>query len=234
METLLKDVIARTHDTLAERLGAARTAMPDRSQSRRGCAPVDYFLSETSKHLHAVDEVLLPAARRCHDGRQLVKEAIRSQKSLEVVLFHVKSHEYGSVWERNIDWTTMWAEVDRALADQRRHEETVGGELDDLLGETERARAVERLSRRTEEEPSRPHPHLPHTGLFGGTSRRVTRVTDAWWDMAEGRFTIRPAVTHKRPGLMWQYLLASPRFETDEADGIEESATPGGVPPERR
>lgn len=216
METLLEDVIAHTHDTLAERLDAARRAMPDGTGSRRCCPPIDYFLSETSRHLHVVDEVLLPAGRRCDDGAHLVKEALRAQKDLELELFHVKSHEYGSVWERDVDWGAMWTEIARGLAEERRHEQLIGARLDRTLPEDERARLAERLTARLVSEPSRPHPRLPHTGVLGALSRRVARITDAWWDMVEGRFVLRPAPRRKVAGAVGRYLMASTRFEGEE------------------
>ncbi|MDQ4113002.1 MAG: hypothetical protein M3306_18200, partial [Actinomycetota bacterium] len=67
--------------------------------------------------------------------------------------------------------------------------------------------------------PSRPHPHLPHTGLSGKVVRRVARPVDAIWDAVEGRSVGNPKpLPHKEPGLFWQYLLGDPRFPDDPAN----------------
>ena len=62
------DVLRRstrhTHDTLASRLDGARTMTPTPGQPRKGFEEIDTFLAMASKHLGAVDAVLLPAARK--------------------------------------------------------------------------------------------------------------------------------------------------------------------------
>ena len=56
--TCLQDSIKHTQDELAEQFVTARTVMPERGHSRRGCQCVDLYLVGSSRHLHAVDEVL--------------------------------------------------------------------------------------------------------------------------------------------------------------------------------
>ena len=65
--------------------------------------------------------------------------------------------------------------------------------------------------------PTRPHPWAPHTGRRGLGVPRVLHAVDAFWDTAEGRMAPEPEPPAKpKPGLMWQYLLADPRFDEEE------------------
>ena len=65
--------------------------------------------------------------------------------------------------------------------------------------------------------PTRPHPYAPHTGVAGSVSRKVLHAVDAFWDTAEARMAPEPEPPAKpKPGLMWQYLLADPRFDEEE------------------
>lgn len=215
--TCLQDAVTHAHEGLASRLDAARVVRPLPGQSRRGCPPIDLFLSGTSRHLHAVDEVMLaPLRHQCADGGHLTHEYVRSLRGLEVELAHVKAHEYGSVYETSYEWDAIWDAVAMALADQRRHEELIAGRLTMTLPDEALEAAARRLDAAEEHAPSRPHPYLPHTGPVGAASRRVMRVVDRFWDAVEGRATPEaPPPPKKRPGLVGQYLMADPRFEEE-------------------
>jgi len=219
--TCLEEAIAHTHDGLVQRLEAARAVKSRPEQSRRGCPPIDLFLSETSRHLHAVDEVLLPPARsRCRDGRSLVHDYLGTLHELEVALAHAKAHEYGSTWETRYDWSGVWDDVDAGLAHHRRQEEQVGLGLTHTLDDEELAELTGRLGVAEEHAPTRPHPYLPHTGAAGRASRRLMRMVDGFWDSVESRYVPEhQAPPHKRPGLLGQYLLADPWFEEEESPG---------------
>jgi hypothetical protein len=215
---VLRATIQQTHDGLTERLAAAR-AMQHPPDEPRGClAHIDTFLAATSKHLHAVDAVLLPpAAHQVDDGSTLVHDYLRSVKGLEVVLAHVKAHEYGSVYETSFRWPAVWSDVGAAMADHRRHEEVLGDRLTDALDDPDLDELTRRLDAAELAAPSRPHPYTPHTGLLGLVSRKVMHAVDLFWDTVEGRMVPEPArAPRKEPGRFVQYLLADPRFEEEE------------------
>lgn len=216
--TCLQDAVAHAHEGLSGRLDAARMVHPRPEQSRRGCPPIDLFLCGTSRHMHAVDQVMLPPLRsKCDQGNHLSHDYLRSLRDLEVVLAHVKAHEYGSVYETSYEWDTVWDAVDMALNDQRRHEELIAGRLTDALPDDLLEATALRLGTVEEKAPSRPHPYLPHTGPAGTASRSVMRVVDRFWDAVEGRARTDPEPTpKKRPGLLGQYLMADPRFDEEE------------------
>lgn len=214
--TVLQDTVQQTHDELCDRLDSAREAIEDRGQSSRGNRPIDLFLAGTSKHLHAIDAVLLPAVRRCTRGPEQVQAYLRSAKELEVVLAHVKAHEYGSAYETSFDWPSVWGDVDAAMEEQWSEEVEITDRLTGDLPD-EQVEALAGTLREVEQDaPTRPHPYLPHTGRTGTAARVMMRVADSFWDAAEGRFTPeRPQRAKKKPGLIGQYFLADPRFDED-------------------
>ena len=215
---VLRNSIRDTHQQVTDHLGAARAMESSPDRPRDGFARIDAFLATTSKHLHAVDAVLVPPARReVPDGGALVHDYLRSTKDLEVVLAHVKAHEYGSVWESPFAWPQVWSEVDEALTDHHRHEAMLGDRLSDALDDAELARLSDRLHDAEQGAPTRPHPYTPHTGVLGAVARRVMHTADQFWDTVEGRMIPGPEPEpKKRPGLVAQYLLADPRFDEDQ------------------
>lgn len=215
--TRLTSSVSATHDGIAERLDIARTMTGRRDDPRLERAHIDQFLASTSQHLHAVDAVLLPRARRVVDGRELVRDHLRSARGLEVLLYHVKAHEYGSAVEQGHSWPTLWQEVDSAVADERRHEEVLAQRLTAELDDADVDALAERLESRELQQPTRPHPHLPHTGAGGRLARGLAKIVDGFWDTAEGRSVPHPEPKHhKAPGLLGQYLTGDPRFEPTE------------------
>jgi len=213
----LIDYVSTTHDDLVARLEIARQMHGTRDDPRLQRHRIDDFLGGACKHLHAVDEVMLPAYARLPHGRSLCHAYTAAVKRLEVLLFHVNAHEYGSSFEGHYAWPRLWQEVEEALAGQRRHEDELARALTDALDDDALQTLTDRIHRVEPAEPSRPHPHQPHGGLLGRLSRRVMRRTDAFWDTAQGRIVPEPAhAPHKRPGLMGQYLLGQPELGAEE------------------
>jgi len=216
---VLSDSVRHRYDDLSERLHQlqSRLGPPGTCEGpHRGCAPIDEFLAAASRHLHAVNEVLVPRVRRLPGGRDAVRDHLAASRVLEVALAHAKAHEYGSVYEQGYSWASVWTDIEEALPAVRRTEER----LVELLAENGDADALEELARRLEaaepSEPTRPHPYLPHTGVLGAASRRLARATDAFWDATEGRMLAAPRPEpRKRPGLLGQYLLGNPRLDED-------------------
>lgn len=219
---VLRNSVQRTHDDLSERLGKLRsTGGPPEEvldQPRLGYARIDEFLSAASKHLHAVDAVLLPAARRSiEDGRHVVHDYLHAARQLEVVLAHAKGHEYGSSYESRFGWQGIWTDVDTALTEARHRESALVDRLTETLDDEKVQTLCEDLARVEEVAPSRPHPYVPHTGVLGAIARKVMHIADSFWDTVEGRMVPeRKRPPRKAPGRMGQYILADPRFDLDE------------------
>lgn len=218
--TVLQDELRHTHDDLVGRLARARSIIARPEQTLRGCPPIDQFNAGTSRHLHAVDEALLPAvSTHCEDGARLVHDYLPAARHLEVLVFHVKAHEYGSTWETTHAWPTLWGEVERALEAQQEKEDELVSHLEEDASDDVLLLVAERIMAAERRAPSRPHPRLPHTGLSGKVVRRLARPVDAVCDALENRSVGGPKpLPHKKPGLFWQYLLGDPRFPDDPAD----------------
>lgn len=228
--------VQRTHDVLAEELEGLRTRFGPPGEHEelegphRGFQPIDEFVTTASRHLHAVNEVLVPPAREeLPDGKEVTHAYRDSMRVLEVVLAHVKAHEYGSVYEKRISWPSVWSEVGTALHALRVREEDLAKRLTALLDDSDVDRLAEQLDEAEPGEPSRPHPYLPHTGVMGSVARGVAKRTDRAWDHAEGRPLSWPSRGEKkRPGLLAQYLLGDPRFDPDENEEPEAPGTRDG------
>ena len=215
---VLRSSIQHTHEGLAARLDTARVMGAPVAEPRLGYQRIDTFLATTSRHLHAVDAVLLkPTRKQVPGGPDLVHDYVHSVKELEVVLAHVKAHEYGSVYESSFVWPDVWDDVGTAMADQRAQEEELVAQLTQCLDDSELDRLAERLHSAELAAPSRPHPYTPHTGLLGLVARKVMHTVDRFWDNVEGRMIPEPTrEPKKRPGLLGQYFLGDPRFDEEE------------------
>jgi hypothetical protein len=191
-------------------------AMP--GQPRKGYEHTDTFLAAASRHLNAVEEVLVPAVRKnVDDGSQLAHGYVRITKELEIALANAKAREYGSAYAVKLRWEDVWGDVRDQLEAQRDCEHAMVEKLSERLDDETLDDLAERLYRAELAAPSRPHPYAPHLGVSGRMSRRLLHLVDAFWDAAEGRMVPEPArPPHKKPGLIGQYILADPRFDEDE------------------
>ena len=214
---VLRNSIQHSQGRLSGRLAEARSMEASRDRPRDGHARIDAFLATTSMHLHAVDAVLLPAARRkVPEGGHLVHDYLHRSKALEVELAHVKAHEYGSVYETSYGWLDVWGDVEVAMTDHQRHEAVLGDRLSDTLPDDDLDRLARRLWAAELAAPSRPHPYTPHTGPLGVVARRVMHTVDRFWDAAEGRMVPEPSREPKKaPGRVAQYILGDPRFDEE-------------------
>ena len=219
MDTLdvLRSSILFTHENLAARFERASAMLYTPGQPRKGYEHIDTFLAVASKHLNAVDAVLLPTVRKTvPDGDHIVHEYLHAAKELELALAHVKAREYGSVFDAARSWSSVWSDVGTALAGHRRREFELGELLAARTDQTGLGALADRLHRAETVAPSRPHPYAPHTGFPGLVARKVMHAVDSFWDAAEGRMVPDPPrPPHKSPGKVTQYLLADPRFDED-------------------
>ena len=218
---VLRSSVRHTHQVLGDRLEFARDIASTPSSPRAGQERIDVYLAAASKHLHAVDAVLLPAVGgRVPDGGHLVLDYLDAEKELELALAHVKAREYGSALEAGDTWDDVWSDVLGAATVQRDRELDLVDRLSEKLDDPELDGLTERLHGAEATAPTRPHPYVPHTGLPGRVARKVMHAADAFWDAAEGRMVPAPQrKAHKPPGKFAQYLLADPRFDEEEQEG---------------
>lgn len=209
--------VEATHQSLLQRLDeAARPAT--RARPRERSARIDAFLAATSRHVAAVEEVLVrEVRRRLPDGELRAATYLRSARALEHALTRLKARQYGEQHVAHLPMGEVLADAADAL---RRHDEeemrlaqalagvVEAGEVDDLTY------AMYRAELRA---PTRAHPHLPHRGAFGHAARRVWSMADRFWDAAENRVVPEPVRAHPKDhshdSLMTQYVTSEPRFD---------------------
>jgi hypothetical protein len=215
---VLRHSVAHTHEHLADWLEGARAMAGTRAEPRKAYEDIDTFLAIASRHLGAVDAVLLPAVHReVSHGGKLVHDYVHAEREFEVTLAHIKAHAYGSTYESGFTWPEAWTEVEETLARHRTLETALADALSEVLTPEVLDDLAEALQSAEATAPTRPHPYAPHTGVAGSVSRKVLHAVDAFWDTAEGRMAPEPQPPAKpKPGLVWQYLLADPRFDEDE------------------
>ena len=131
---VLRHSVEHTHENLAAWLAGARAMADTRAEPRKAVEDIDTFLAIASRHLGAVDAVLIPAVRHeVSHSHQLVHDYVHAERELEVALAHIKAHAYGSTYESGYTWPEAWAEVDQSLARHRTSETTLVDALSEVL-----------------------------------------------------------------------------------------------------
>jgi hypothetical protein len=210
--------VEATQKSLEERLGEALAPHPDPHRPRDNYAAIDTFIAATSRHLAAVEAVLVePVRHRDPDGADLSHEYLHAARRLEHTLALIKGRLYGEAYAVHLPWPRLWDSAHAELTEHNRLERLL---VDRLVAHGDAAE-VDGLARRVFDAevrgPTRPHPRLPHTGMMGLVARRVWAMADRFWDNAEGRVIpepVRPA-HHHHDSLLAQYLVADPMFDAD-------------------
>jgi hypothetical protein len=210
--------VEATQRSLEQRLGEALAPHRDPLRPRDHYAATDTFLAATSRHLAAVEAVLLAEVRHCvPEGKRLGHEYCEAARRLEMTLAHIKGRLYGDVYAARMSWPDLWH---RAAADLEEHNRLERRMVKQLVRHADPT-TLDGMARRVFDAeahgPTRPHPRLPHVGLKATIARRIWTVADRFWDTAEGRVIpepVRPA-HHRHDSLMAQYLVADPQFVAD-------------------
>jgi hypothetical protein len=212
----LARTVAATQESLGERLGAALRPHRDPPWPRDHYAATDTFLAATSRHLAAIEAVLVqPVRRTVPDGPKLAHDYLHAARLLEQTLSLIKAKLYGESHAVHLKWPELWDRARGQLSEHNRIEREMVQELIRYGGPVE----VDGLARRVFDAetrgPTRPHPRLPHTGLLGLVARRVWALADRFWDSAEGRVIPEPVhpAAHRHNSLMAQYLVGDPLFD---------------------
>jgi hypothetical protein len=217
--------IDATHTSLEQRLRDATGHTDPRGQPRDAYARTDAFLAAASRHLAAIDDVLLPLVRRhLPDGPRRARDYLQGARELEQALALLKGRLYGEAHAVRVPWPTVWSDVRRRLLSHNALEREVMDELIGRLDDDHDDLAL-RVYRSEVKAPTRPHPFTPHTGVPGTLARRLWALADRFWDTAEGRIIpppVRPR-KHRHDSLMVQYLMGTPHFD-DKATVFEHHA----------
>jgi hypothetical protein len=208
--------VEATQRCLEEKLGEALAPHRDPERPRERYAAADSFMAATSRHLAAVEAVILtPVRRTVPHGSALVHDYLQVVKALEHTLAQAKAQLYGEVHAAYLSRPALWSRVHTQLTEHNRIESQM---VEQLIRHGDTAE-VDGLARRVfdaeKRAPTRPHPYLPHTGLLSRISRRVWAFADRFWDSAEGRDIGEPVhpKPHTHDSLLAQYLVADPKFD---------------------
>jgi hypothetical protein len=211
----LRTAALGTHDLIAEMLEAATQRREPGDDPRRARQLADTFMATTCRHLSAVDDVLLPVARRRLDGgRQMVTAYVLHTRQIERTLRSLKARIYGDAHACRLQCRELWQRVRDLLVEHELQESALVDRLSEALSAEEVEALAERLRRAEGRAPTRPHPYSPHAGLAGRLSHRMWSVVDGFWDNAEGRvIPYQPPTRHPRSdSLLTRYVLGSPSF----------------------
>jgi len=211
----LRSAALGPHEHVGELLDAAATHRASGDDPRRARQLADTFMATTCRHLAAVDDHLLPAARRHVDGgRQMVTAYVLHSRELERTLHAMKARMYGDARATKLTCSELWMRVRLLLVEHEIQENAMVERLHDALPGDDLTTLAVRLVRTERRSPTRPHPYSPHAGFVGRFTHRVWSVVDGVWDSAEGR-TIphHPPPRHPRSdSLLTRYMLGSPRL----------------------
>lgn len=215
--------IDATHQSLEHRLREATGRVTGQQRARDTYARTDAFLAAVSRHLAAVDDVLMPLVRRrLPDGHDKRHTYLAAARDLEQSLALVKARLYGATYASHLSWPRVWRDVQSRLERHNEMESALVTELLPRLDPGEHGELARRVYQSEVRGPTRPHPLTPHTGVAGTLARRMWSVADRFWDSAEGRVIPEPVRPREHHGdsLMAQYLLGAPHFD-DKADVFE-------------
>lgn len=209
-----------THQSLQQRLDEATRASRGRPAPRARQALVDAFAAATSRHLAAVEEVLLPeAAHRSDAAAERAEDYLRAARHLEHALARVKARQYGEQHVAHLAWPAVWNDVRGRLSGHNDAERALVAELTGHLDDDRAGELAFDLYRAELRAPTRAHPYIPHTGLLGHLARRVWSVADRFWDTAEGRVVPEPVRSqprdHSHDSLLRQYLTGVPHLDAE-------------------
>jgi hypothetical protein len=210
--------VAATQRSLEERLGEALLPHRDRLRPRDNYAAIDTFVAATSRHLSAIEAVLLePVRHRVPEGESLSREYVHAARELEHTLALIKGRLYGEAHAVYLKWPELWDTAHAQLNEHNRIEGRLVVELITHGDPTELDGLARRVFDAETHGPTRPHPKLPHTGLAGLVARRIWALADRFWDSAEGRVIPEPVhpAHHRHDSLLAQYLVADPKFDAD-------------------
>lgn len=191
----LRRATGTAHDELSEHFETATAAVRDHAGRRETIQKTDAFLIHACRHLSAVCDVILPAARaELPDSESVVGTYVEQARRTERAIVQAKRRIYGELHTVDLPWSQVWSELGAEFRTLNELEDTLVANLSDRLNPKSRGLLADRLAPAEATSPTRPHPHSPHTGRAGHISRGLLARADRIWDTLEGRI-----VSHEGP-----------------------------------
>src|SRR5580765_2504264 len=108
----LARTVEATQQSLEERLGEALLPHHDPLRPRDNYAATDTFLAAASRHLAAIESVLLQQVRHTvPDGDGLTHEYLHAARQLELTLTLIKGRLYGEAHAIHLKWPELWRQA---------------------------------------------------------------------------------------------------------------------------
>lgn len=196
----LHKAIDTAHRELAAQVEAAANGVQVHAPRREVMQTIDAFLIHACRHVGAVCDVILPAAR--HEfprGDKRVRQYVHQARRLERAVARTKRRVYGESHISHEPWSEVWSHLGREFDQLTILEREIVADLTAGLDPNTRTALADRLVTAEASSPTRPHPNSLHTGRFAHLSRGLWTRADRFWDAAEGRVVSGAVKAFKAP-----------------------------------
>jgi hypothetical protein len=171
-----------------------------------------------SAHLAALDHALHPVIQRAVPG---TAEALQRQhvlaRRLHQLLRSVERERSGGASIAGMPWPQLRGTILASLTDHAAAERELVRRLAEALSPDDVQDVLDRYAHAMAHGPTRPHPHMPATGVLGGIAYRLEAMRDHILDTLDSRPTFpRPQIQRPAPGRWGQYVLGHGDFPRDD------------------
>ncbi|ABD09676.1 hypothetical protein UK99_16410 [Frankia casuarinae] len=217
-ETLVTLVEAAHQDAvrlieLSRDVGAHGDVDGPSTDPRQALRASDAAVAAVSAHLSAMESVVYPEmARRVVGGRARVADLGRLARRCSSVMRGIEQYVQGDLNRPAEPVANLRRDLAALMVEHATLEDELLRELMAELSDDERRDLLDRFSDAMRHAPTRPHPHLLHSRLFGGSlAARLTGYWDHLLDVMDAREV--PGAPRRAPvpaGLWGWYLLGRP------------------------
>ena len=199
MQDPLSKAISTAHGEIKGHLDAAATAVQEHVGRREVMQKTDAFLIHAIRHVSAVCDVILQAARtQLSQGDKRVQEYVQQARRVERAVAQTKRRLYGESHAITLPWSQVWMGLGKELNRLNILERHIVDDLSRELDREDRSTLADKVNTAEATSPTRPHPNSPHTGRLAHLSRGFLAHTDKFWDAAEGRIVSVSTATHDK------------------------------------
>ncbi|WP_261565610.1 hemerythrin domain-containing protein [Frankia gtarii] len=198
------------------------------SDPRQALHASDAAVAAVSAHLSAMEAVVYPEmARRVPGGRARVAELGRLARQCSSVMRGIEQYVQGDLNHPANTVASLRRDLAALLAEHEKGECGLLRELTERLSNDERRHLLDRFADAMRHAPTRPHPHLGHGGIFGGSlAIRLLGSFDHLLDVMDAREVAGAPVRAPAPAGLWGwYLLGRPTAPAPEWPATDQPAS---------
>lgn len=162
-----------------------------------------------SAHLAACQRTVHRSAGHMHAASRALGASRAADLELERVLRRAEQRHAGDVLAAQLDEGRLADMLRRALDRHAMAERDLVNGLVERLDDVAVNELMASYDDALRHAPTRPHPHMPHRGLFGALAFRVDALRDKLMDTMDGRHVPAPRTLREtpNPGRWGSYLL---------------------------